>query len=104
MLVPGYIDKLHARYQHEMPSQPQHSPYRAPPKVYGTAAQDTIPDDVTAKIDDKRVKAIQQVVVGVLYYARAVDSTVLPALSSIASKQASATETTKEKQHNFSIT
>ena len=94
----GYIDKLRAWYQHEMPSQPQHSPYRAPPKVYDTAAQDTIQDDVTAKIDEKRVKAIQQVVGGVLYYARAVDSTVLPALSSIASEQASATETTEKKK------
>ena len=84
--MPGYIDKLQARYQHEMPSHPQHSPYRAPPKVYGTAAQDAIPDNVTAKIDEKRVKAIQQVVGGVLYYARTADSTVLPALSSIASE------------------
>ena len=79
--MPGYIDKLRARYKHEMPNRPQHSPYKAPPKVYGKAAQDTIPDDITAKLDGKRVKAIQQVVGGVLYYARAVDSTVLPALS-----------------------
>ena len=82
----GYIDKLRARYQHEMPSHPQHSPYRAPPKVYDTAAQDTIPDDVTAKIDEKRVKAIQQVAAGVLYYARSVNSTISPALSFIASE------------------
>ena len=32
-----------------------------------------------------------------MYYARAVDSTVLPGLSSIASEQASATETTEKK-------
>ena len=95
--MPGYIDKLRARYQHEMPTHPQHSPYRAPPKVYSTAAQNTIPDDITAKLDEKRVKAIQQVVGGVLYYARAVDSTVLPVLSSIASELASATKTTEKK-------
>ena len=95
--MPGYIDKLRARYKHEMPSQEQHSPYKTPPKIYGRAAQDTIPDDTTAKLDGKRVKAIQQVVGGVLYYARAVDSTVLPALSSIASEQATATEMTEKK-------
>ena len=95
--MPGYIDKLRARYKHEMPDRPHHSPHKAPPKVYSKAAQDTIPDDVTAKLDGKRVKAIQQVVGGVLYYARAVDSTVLPALSSIASEQASATEMTEKK-------
>ena len=100
----GYIDKLPARYQHGMPNQSHHSPYRALHKVYGTASQDTKPDDIKAKIDEQRVKAIQQVVGGVLYYARAVDSTVLPALSSIASEQASATKRLRKKQHNFSIT
>ena len=95
--MPGYIEKLRARYSHEMPRRPQHSPYRAPPKIYGAAAQDTIPDDESAKIDEKRVKVVQQVVGGVLYYGRAVDNTVLPGLSSIASEQASATETTKKK-------
>ena len=80
-----------------MSSRPQRSPYKAPPKIYGKAAQDTIPDDITAKLDEKQVKAIQHVVGGVLYYARAVDSTVLPALSSIASEQASATKMTEKK-------
>ena len=80
-----------------MPRRPQHSPYRAPPKIYGAAAQDTIPDDESAKIDEKRVKVVQQVVGGVLYYGRAVDNMVLPGLSSIASEQASATETTEKK-------
>ena len=59
--MPGYTDKLRARYKHEMPSRPQHSAYKAPPKVYGKAAQNTIRDDVTAKLDEKRVKAIQQI-------------------------------------------
>ena len=43
------------------------------------------------------MKVIQQVVGGVLYYARAVDCTVLAALSSIASEQAQATEGTKAR-------
>ena len=89
--MPGYIEKLRARYSHEMPRRPQHSPYRAPPKIYGAAAQDTIPDNELTKIDEKRVKVVQHVVEGVLYYGRAVDNTVLPGLSSMASEQASAT-------------
>ena len=95
--MPGYIEKLRARDSHKMPHRPQHSPYRAPPKIYGSAAQNTTPDDESAKIDKKRVKVVQQVVGGVLYYGRLDDNTVLPGLSSIASEQASATETTKKK-------
>ena len=53
--MPGYINKLRARYKHEMPSRPQHSPYKAPPKVYGRAAQDNIPDDLSEHGDRKSV-------------------------------------------------
>ena len=56
-----------------------------------------IPDDESAKIDEKRVKVVQQIVGGVLYYGRTIDSTVRPGLSLIASEQASATETTEKK-------
>ena len=48
-------------------------------------------------INDERKKMVQQIIGGVLYYKRAVDLTVLPALSSIASEQASATENTDKK-------
>ena len=80
-----------------MPSHPQHSPYRAPPKIYGETVQDTVPANITAKIDKKQVKAIQQVVGEVFYYACVVNSTVLPALNSIVIEQASATEMTELK-------
>ena len=33
ILMPGYIEKLQWQYSHEMPRRPQHSPYRAPPKI-----------------------------------------------------------------------
>jgi hypothetical protein len=79
----------------QAPKRPQHSPHCAPPKKYGTAAHDLIPPDTTPPIDATRIKIVQQVIGGVLYYARAVDLTVLPALSAIASDQASATETTE---------
>ena len=87
-----------------MPRKPQHSPYGVAPKIYGAAAQDTIPEDDTAKIDEKRVKVVQQVIGGVLYYSRAVDLTVLPALSSIASKQASATKNKVEQLLDYLAT
>ena len=93
--MPRYVAKILQRFKHKKPSRPQHSPYKAPPKKYGKDAQDPIPDDKSPKVDAKRIKRIQQVIGGVLYYARAVDSTVLVALSAIASEQTRATEQTE---------
>ena len=56
-----------------------------------------MPQDTTPKVNAERIKRIQQVVGGVLYYARAVGCTVLAALSSIASEQSEATEGTEKK-------
>ncbi len=91
----NYNKKLQAKFHHHAPKRPQHSPHRAPPEKYGTAAHAPIPQETTPPIDAPRIKIVQQVIGGVLYYARAVDLTVLPALSAIASDQASATETTE---------
>ena len=71
-----------------MTGRPQHSPYRAPPKIYGAAVQDTIPDNETAKIDEKESRLSNKLVE---------DNTLLSGLSSIASEQAIATETTEKK-------
>ena len=80
-----------------MPHTPQHRPYRAPEKVYGAAAQDAIPPDETAKLDDNKIKLTQQVIGVCLYYGRAVDDIILPAFSAIASEQSEATKITMEK-------
>ena len=93
----GYVKRILARFKHEMPKRPQHSPYQPPPRKYGTESQETLPEDITSKVNPERVKVVQQVIGGVLYYARAVDYTVLASLSSITSKQSQATEGTEKK-------
>merc|ERR1712194_851263 len=80
-----------------MPMKQQHSPYRAPKKVYGAAAQDTIVPDDSTELNDDQIKLIQQVIGVCLYYGRAVDDTLLSALSAIASKQSNGTRRTMEK-------
>ena len=95
--MPGYVDKVCLRFKHELPQKPQHSPYKAAPKVYGVAAQNTIPDNESPKLDEERRKVVQQVIGSVPYYEQAVNETTLPALSSLASKQAQATESTEKK-------
>ena len=49
----------------------------------------------------KRKLRVQQVVVSSLYYARAVDLTILASLSKIASQQAAPTENTTKKVNHF---
>ena len=96
----GYIDKLRQQFSHKMPDKPEHSPYKAPPCVYVSGAQDTIPPDATTTIDEKRIKVVlvvQQVIGGCLYYGRSVDDTILPALSATASEQSNTTENTEKK-------
>ena len=98
--MPGYVQKILQHFQHAVPTRKQDSPYRAPPRKYGTATQDPLPEDTSDKINEKRVKIIQQVIGRVLYYARAVDLTVLAALSSIASEQQTRPKTQKNVSPN----
>ena len=87
----GYVTKLRQRFNHKMPSKPVHSPYKAAPKIYGADAQKTIIEDVSPKLTDKGINIVQQVVGICLYYGRAIEDTILPALSAIASEQTIAT-------------
>ena len=60
-----------------------------------------MPCDTSPKLDEKGKKRIQQIVGSFLYYARAVDPTILMALSAIASQQSAPTEQTRDRVHQF---
>ena len=90
--MPGYIKALLLRFQHPSPSQPQFSPHACAPPNYGQ--QLTPPDDSSAPIDAKGITRIQSIVGALLFYARAIDTTLPVTLSTIASKQAKATKLT----------
>ncbi len=81
--MPGYIKKKLQEYGHIMPKQLQACPYSPEPKQFGTEAQAPLPADTTPKLDTKGIKRVQQIVGSILYYAWAVDMTVLMALSSM---------------------
>jgi hypothetical protein len=95
--MPGYIKKLLQKYKHRVLSKLQHCPYSPSPKQYGAKVQAPIPVNVSPKFLPKEIKEIQRVIGSILYYARAVDITVLIALSSIAIKQTKGTTSTMEK-------
>ncbi len=95
--MPGCIKKLLHKYKHKMPKKPQHCPYTPAPNQYGAKAQAPLPANISPKLSDDKIKEIQRVIRSILYYARAVDITILMALSSIASKQTRGTTNTMAK-------
>ena len=80
-----------------MPAKPQHCPYTPQPRQYGSNAQCPLPLDTSPPLSDANIKHIQRFIRSILYYARAINLTVMMALSTIASKQAHGTENTMKK-------
>ena len=80
-------------------SKPQYSSYPTAPSKYGAASQEPTPQDTSPPATKEEITYIQQVVGRILYYARAVDLTVLVTLSTIASDQEKSTKTTLKDVH-----
>ncbi len=97
MSMPGYIKKKLQEYRHIMLKKIQECPYAPEPKKFGTEAQASLPQDDTPKLDKKGIKRVQKIVGSILHYMRAVNMTVLMALSTIAVDQTKATERTMEQ-------
>jgi hypothetical protein len=94
--MPGYIKKKLQEYGHVVPKKPQHCPYSPEPKQFGSKAQRPLPGDMSPLLDSKGKKCNQKNVGSILYHARAVNMTVLMALSTIAMSQAKPTENAME--------
>ena len=95
--MPGYSKKKLQEYGHILQDRIQTCPYSPAPVTYGAKAQAPLPTDTSPKLNAKGIKKVQKIVGSILYYARAVDMTVLMGLSSIAVKQTTATEKTKNR-------
>ena len=99
--MPTYVQKQLTRYAHPPPKKPQHCPYSPNPIIFGSKTQEPTPIDNSPPLDKAGKKRIQQVVGSFLYYARAVDPTILMALSEIASQQNKPTEVTMKWVNQF---
>jgi hypothetical protein len=92
----GYIAATLNKFQHQPPARAQHAPYRWNAPVYGTNPQLTDPVDETAPLPPDGIKRLQRITGTLLYYARAVDPTMLVALGTIAAQQSNSTEATAD--------
>jgi hypothetical protein len=91
--MPNYIEKALTKYGHKKPRRPQHAPHKHTPIQYGAKVQ-MVQVNNSPPLNAKQTKRVQDIVGTLLYYGRAVDPTLVTALSSIASQQANATEAT----------
>jgi hypothetical protein len=90
----GYVSNVLRKFQHEAPKHPQHTPSRYATPVYGAKTQYATEDE-TPSLTAKQCLTIQKVTGSVLYYARAMDPTVLMPLNDIATEQTRATGKTQ---------
>jgi hypothetical protein len=81
--MPGYVSNVLSKFQHDAPKHPQHTPSRYVTPVYGAKTQYATNDE-TPPLTAQQCLTIQKVTGSVLYYARAVDRTVLMPLNDIA--------------------
>lgn len=99
--MPDYVTRALARFHHPTPATPQHAPHASKPIVYGTRSQLTDDPDDSPPLSADRVTRLQQIIGTFLYYARAVDSSMLVALGTLAAAQTRATAQTDRAIHHF---
>jgi hypothetical protein len=98
--MPSYVQKSVQRFYHPVPTCPQHSSHAYAMPQYGAKTQFTAPPDLSKPLDKACITRLQEIVGVLLYYRRAIDSTMLVALSTLASSQANgAKETAKSATH-----
>jgi hypothetical protein len=92
--MPGYTPAALHKYRHPAPTTPQHASHTWNKPTYGATQQLTLPDDTTDLASEPDKKRIQQVTGTLLFYACAVDPTMLMTISTIAAQQSKATQLT----------
>jgi hypothetical protein len=93
--MPGYIEKNLVRFGHVLPTtKPQIQPHPHTIPTYGVTVQYAKAIDASPVATRNEEKYIHQVIGVLLYYGRAVDSTILVGLSSLAAAQAKPTKQT----------
>jgi hypothetical protein len=89
--MPGYIDRALQRFAHPTPTKPQPLPHAWARPHYGAKQQFAPADDITAELPAADKTRIQEIIGVLLFYGRAVGSTLIAALGTIATQQSAPT-------------
>ena len=99
MSMPGYVKQALIKFQHEF-KKTTNSPSPFMPPVYGQKIQ-MASIDKTSPMTKQQTTILQQVYGSFLYYARAVDCTMLHALNDLAARVKYDTHKTVEALNHF---
>src|SRR5688500_14859496 len=89
--MPRYNANALSKFQHVLPSRPEHAPHTGNRPTDG-AKEQLAKEDKFASLSTSQIIRIQQIVGTLLCYARAVDSTMLVAHGTLAKEQTKGTE------------
>ena len=81
--MPKFVEKTLQKLQHIPPQKPQHQPHKHVAPIYGQQQQFTALIDESSYLPAKETRYIQSIVGSFLYYARAVDPTILPTIDEL---------------------
>jgi hypothetical protein len=95
--MPGYIKAALHKYQHAAPERPEHAPHTWNPPIYGAKTQFVEDKTISPALSNKDVNKLQQLTGTLLYYARAVDPTLIMPINVLASEKSKATEVIADK-------
>jgi hypothetical protein len=96
----NYVKQALMELKHASSARQQHAPSRLDRPEYGAKIQYAKVDDSTA-LDQAQIKYLQRVVGKFLYYARAIDTTMLHSINDIGSAVTKGTEATQHAVQHF---
>ena len=99
--MPGYIEEALIEFDHPRPKKKQDAPFPYTPPKYGQKIQYAEGPNNQPELGADETKFIQRVVGKFNFIGRAVDSTMITALSGIAVDQAAPTEETMQRTKHF---
>ncbi len=99
--MPDYVKKALKRFEVVTGARTVDSPLLYTPPSYGKSKQQYAPVDVSRKLNNSEINRLQQIIGVFLYYARAVDSTMLTALSKFGSLQSRGTQDLSDAVDRF---
>jgi hypothetical protein len=103
--MPNYVAKALLRFQHPTPKKPEDAPHAWSVPKYSSAPQLSTHEDDSPELTPPDKLRLQEVIGTLLYYARAIDCTMLVALSTLASARSSqATATALTQLLNYAAT
>ena len=95
--IPNYVSNSLYHFQHTTPLKTQYPPQYQNLIRYGLKIQYSKGLELSKHLNKKKMKHVQSFIGKFLYYARDIDSTMLPVLNDISSKQSYPTQKTMKK-------